>query len=131
MKYELHFERKKMGAQVRSVQHQPEKNGKRKEQDSSEEDQIDQELLEEEQEYYDDDNETDQYDNEDAYYETDDQLSQEEGSRQTADRPRMVALIKPIAVAAAAKPAAAAAGPQGQLHGKVRGQKTLNFFFTW
>ena len=84
--------------------------------------------MEEDQEYYEDDsNETDQYDNEDVYYETDDQLSQEEeGGRRQADS-RMVALIKPIAAVAGATLAV----PQPAPRGKPRGQKTLNFYFTW
>ena len=52
-----------------------------------------------------------QYDNEDVYNETDDQLSQEEGNRKRAEVLTMISKSPKFA--------------------KHRGQKTLNFFFTW
>ena len=155
-----HHEGGGLTVQVRqrsSSQQGAEKNGKKLDQDTvkptggqvqdsgkSVGSQIDQEVYEEEQEYeqeyYDGggDGETDQYDNEDTYYETDDQLSQEEGNRKRKSD-RMIAVIQPLPPPPSQPPQPPSiqsspltpAVKAKQLGGKHRGQKTLNFFFTW
>ena len=154
-----HHEGGGLTVQVRqrsSSQQGAEKNGKKLDQDTvkptggqvqdsgkSVGSQIDQEVYEEEQEYeqeyYDGgDGETDQYDNEDTYYETDDQLSQEEGNRKRKSD-RMIAVIQPLPPPPSQppQPPSSQSSPltsavkAKQLGGKHRGQKTLNFFFTW